>query len=66
MLVLYMCSFEYNRKNLNNLQTKSCRSEKLLGVVADSELRFEVHTMKLCRNINRKVYALPRIGNFMY
>ena len=61
----FLIPFNHKIINSNNSQIKSSKSEELLGVIIDSELRFEKHIMKLCRKANQKVHALSRIANFM-
>ena len=39
--------------------------EKLLGVIIDSELKFENHITEICLKICKKINALGRISSFM-
>ena len=39
--------------------------EKLLGVIIDSELKFENHITKLCLKVSKKINTLCRISSFM-
>ena len=39
--------------------------KKLLGVIIDSELKFENHITELCLKVSKKVNALCRISSFM-
>ena len=49
---------------LDNVQITSILSEKLLGIIFDSELKFEGHISKIC-NLVKKFNALHRIANRM-
>ena len=48
-----------------NASIASTRSEKLLGITLDSELKFEEHINKICNIVNKKLNALHRIGSHM-
>ena len=39
--------------------------EKLLGVIIDSELKFENHITEICLKVSKKISALCRISSFM-
>ena len=39
--------------------------EKLLGVIIDSELKFENHITEICLKVSKKINALCRISSFM-
>ena len=41
------------------------QSEKLLGMVVDKKLSFDLHLRSLCRKVNQKVSALARIVHFL-
>ena len=36
-------------------------SEKLLGLIIDKKLNFNIHLSKLCKKVSGKVYALARL-----
>ena len=40
-------------------------SEKLLGIILDSELKFEEHINKICNIVHKKLNALHRTGSHM-
>ena len=50
---------------LANYKVASSNSEKLLGVVINSEATFAKHIENLCRKTNQKLHALASEANFM-
>ena len=50
---------------IGELDVKSSREEKLLGVKIDSKLFFENHVSSLCKKVSQKLHALRRVVNFM-
>ena len=48
-----------------NTTIKNSKSQKLLGVVLDSKLKFDVHVGNICQKANRKINALARLTNYM-
>ena len=48
-----------------NASVASSPSEKLLGVILDSELIFEEHINKTCNIVNKKLKVLHYIGSHM-
>ena len=51
--------------NVNNFKIKNSGSEKLLGVIFDSRLRFDQYITDLRSRSNRKLHALARVTPFM-
>ena len=50
---------------IGELDVKSSREEKLLGVKIDSKLFFENHVSSLCKKASQKLHAVARVVNFM-
>jgi len=51
-----------------HLQTsliKSSKSEKLLGIIIDSNLNFEEHITNICKKASQKIHAISRIAQYM-
>ena len=46
-----------------NATIESSMSQKLLGVVIDDQLKFELHIGNICQNVNRNLNALARLTN---
>ena len=42
------------------------QSEKLLGMIVDKKLSFDLHLKTLCKKMNQKVSALARIIHFLH
>ena len=38
---------------------------KLLGITVDNKLSFEPHLNTVCKKVNHKLHALPRISNYI-
>ena len=55
---------EHNAK-ISKFNIKNSKSEKLLGVTIDSELKFDEHINSLCAKTNQKLSALSRLVPFM-
>ena len=51
--------------NSYNTTTGSSRSQKLLGIVIDNKLKFELHIGNICQKANRKLNAPARLSNYM-
>jgi len=51
--------------NISNFNIKNSKSEKLLGVTIDSELKFVEHINNMCVEASQKLSALSRIIHFM-
>ena len=45
--------------------TKNSKSQKLLGVVLDNKLKFDIHVGNICQKSNRKLNTLARLTNYM-
>jgi len=57
-----------NRERCVNISSENIQntpSEKLLGIIIDSELKFDIHVKGLCKKANMKLHALARISSFM-
>ena len=50
--------------SLNNIEIESSRNEALLGVILDSDLKFDVYIKSLCRKVAQKLSALCRINKY--
>ena len=48
-----------------NTTTESSRSQKLLGIVIDNKLKFELHIGNISQKTNQKLNALARLTNYM-
>ena len=48
-----------------NTTIKNSESQKLLGVVLDNKLKFDIHVGNICQKANRKLNALARLTNYM-
>ena len=48
-----------------NTTIKNSKSQKLLGVVLDNKLKFDIHVGNICQKANRKLNALARLTNYM-
>jgi len=48
-----------------NTTINNSNSQKLLGVVLDNKLKFDVHVGNICQKANRKLNALSRLTNYM-
>ena len=48
-----------------NTTIKNSKSQKLLGLVLDNKLKFDVHVGNICQKANRKLNALARLTNYM-
>lgn len=51
--------------NISNFNIKNSKSEKLLGVTIDSELKFVEHINNMCVEASQKLSALSRIIHLM-
>ena len=50
---------------LRGFSIQSSTNETLLGVLIDSELRFDEHISLICTKVDRKLNTLGRTANFM-
>ena len=50
---------------IRNIDIKSQRYIKLLGVEIDSKLRFDSHIKSICSAASRKINCLQRISNYI-
>ena len=48
-----------------NTTIRNSKSQKLLGVVLDNKLKFNIHVGNICHKANRKLNALARLKNYM-
>ena len=64
----FMC-FGQNTVNetfvYDNIELKSSKEEKILGVIIDNKLRFKSHVKNLCKKTSQKVWALSRLINYL-
>ena len=51
---------------LNAVELKTSNEEKLLGVLTDKNLSFDIHIKYMCRKANQKISALARLSNFYF
>ena len=57
-----------NEKNIaciNNTQNKNSFFKKLLRVIVDSNLKFDIHVSSLCKKATSMLNPLPRISTCM-
>ena len=50
---------------INHIRIENNTSEKLLGVITDSDLKFELYVNNLCKKGTQKLNALARISGYM-
>ena len=50
---------------INEVHIKNSKSENLLGITTDNDLKFEYHTNNICRIASTKISALSRIAPYM-
>ena len=48
-----------------NFTIKFSKAKKLLGIILDKNLKFDMHVESICQKANRKLNALARIANYM-
>ena len=48
-----------------NTAIKNSKSQKLLVVVLDNKLKFDIHVGNICQKANRNLNALARLTNYM-
>ena len=48
-----------------NESVTNSKSQKLLGVIIDTELRFNTHVTDLCNKASKKLNALTRVSPYM-
>ena len=51
--------------SVDGISLAASSHEKLLGVIIDSELKFENHITEMCLKVSKKINALCRISSFM-
>ena len=51
--------------SVDGISIAASSHEKLLGVIIDSELKFENHITEICLKVSKKINALYRISSFM-
>ena len=51
--------------SVDGISIAASSHEKLLGVIIDSELKFENHITEICLKVSKKINALCRISSFM-
>ena len=51
--------------NIGASQISESESEKLLGIIIDSKLDFNLHVIQLCVKAIQKLHALARVSNYM-
>ena len=51
--------------NINHIQIKSSKEEKLLGITIDNKLTFQTHVNNLCNKVSQKLNALTRIASYI-
>ena len=62
---LLLSTSESKKIVLNNVTIKNSKSEKLLGVTFDYNLKFKNHMELICNKANNKLHALSRIMPYM-
>ena len=50
---------------LNNNEIASSNEKKLLGILLDSKLNFDSHSISLCKKADQKLSALARISHYL-
>ena len=50
---------------ISNTTINCSRSQKLLGIVFDNELKFDKYIENICQKANSKLNALARVTNYM-
>ena len=51
--------------SVDDISITASSHKKLIGVIIDSELKFENHITEICLNVSKKINALWRISSFM-
>ena len=51
--------------NVGNAMIWESKSEKLLGILIDKDLKFDEHVSNLCKKVGQKVSMLSRITKYM-
>ena len=49
----------------DNTEMKNSKENKILGVIIDNKLRFKSHVKNLCKKISQRIWALPRLTNYL-
>ena len=60
-----LSSLEDHTIEINGFTVTNSHCKKLLRVHFDDQLKFDFHIEKLCKNANRKLYALARVTPYM-
>ena len=55
----------YGNLNLNGTEITSDNNEKLLGVLIDKKLSFDVHIKSLCIKAGQKLSTLARVSSYL-
>ena len=61
----FLTSNEQVNLNLDDLITKTSKSEKLLGINIDHFLTFNEYVSKLCKKASQKLHAIARISSYL-
>ena len=48
-----------------NFTIKFSKAKKLIGIILEKNLKFDMHVESICQKANRKLNALARIANYM-
>ena len=56
---------EPEKIHLNGTEITSSNNEKLLAVLTDKKLSFDVHIKSLCKKAGQKLSALSRISSYL-
>ena len=56
---------EEKELNIQSSIILNIKYHKILGIIIDNELKFDIHINSLCKKANQKLHALARISNFM-
>ena len=62
---LLMSCVETTTAMIDGLPIDSSKTEVLLGITIDHELKFDIHVNNLCKEASLKLNALARIAAFM-
>ena len=62
---LLLSSVEDYTIEINGFTVKKSHCEKLLLVHFEDHLKFDFHTGKSCKNVNRTLHALARVTPYM-
>ena len=51
--------------HVNSVELEQVQSQKLLGVIIDSQLSFNEHTDNLCKKLTRRIAVLKKIKRYL-